>query len=48
MQYRETGTCPAATGASVPGMSKPGVADSASDGIVLKNPLLTNRIIRRP
>jgi hypothetical protein len=48
MQYRETGTCPAATGAGVPGMSKPGVPAAESDGIVLKNPLLTNRIIRRP
>lgn len=48
IQYRDTGTCPAATGAGSPGMSKLGVSVPASDGMVLKNPLLTNRIIRRP
>ena len=48
MQYRDTGTCPAATGAGRLGMSKLDVSTSASDGVVLKNPLLTNRILRRP
>jgi hypothetical protein len=48
MQYRDTGICPAAAGAGVPGMSKLGVPASVTDGVVVKNPFLTNRILRRP
>ena len=48
IQYRATGTCPAATGAGVPGMNKLGAFTAPSDGVILKNPFLTNRILRRP
>ena len=48
MQYRDTGACPSATGAGVTGIQKLGVPGSASDGIVLKNPFLSNRILWRP
>lgn len=48
MQYRDTGICPAATGAGVPGMNKLGAFTAPSDGVILKNPFLTNRILRRP
>ena len=48
IQYRDTGGCPDATGAAAPGMSKLGAPAPVSDGVVVKNPFLTNRILRRP
>lgn len=39
--------CPAATGIARPGLSKPVAPLSATDGIMLKSPWRTNRIMRR-
>jgi hypothetical protein len=48
IQYRDSGSCPDVTGAAAPGMSKLGAPAPVSDGVVVKNPFLTNRILRRP
>ena len=47
LEYRNTGACPAPTGAAPPGFGKTGVPHSLTDGIVAKSPLLTNRIMTR-
>ncbi|HEX5789002.1 MAG TPA: S41 family peptidase [Woeseiaceae bacterium] len=47
LAYRDTGLCPAASGAAPPGFSKTGVPESLTDGIVPKPPHLTNRILTR-
>jgi hypothetical protein len=41
----DTQGCPAASGAAPPGFSKLGVPDSLTDGMVVKPPHLTNRIM---
>jgi carboxyl-terminal processing protease len=41
----DTQGCPAASGAAPPGFSKLGVPDSQTDGMVVKPPHLTNRIM---
>ena len=48
LQYRDTGTCPAATGVAGPGMNKLGEPATLRDGVVVKNPVLTNRIMDKP
>ena len=46
LDYAETGNCPAASGAALPGLSKPGFV--AGDNLVIpKSPWRTNRILRR-
>ncbi len=47
LAYRESQMCPAASGAAPPGFSKLGVPDSLTDGMVVKPPHLTNRIMTR-
>lgn len=47
LTYRDTQSCPAATGSAIDGVSKTGVAYSLRDGIVPKPPTLTNRIMKR-
>jgi len=46
LAFRDGQACPAATGISQPGFSKPGAPISATDGIILKSPWHTNRIMR--
>lgn len=46
LDYRDTQSCPAPSGASLPGARKAN-GQAHSDGIVLKSPWLTNRIMRR-
>ena len=48
LTYRETGTCPAPTGLAVEGLGELSGSTPPRDGIVLKNPLLTNRIMEKP
>jgi hypothetical protein len=48
LQYRDTGTCPAATGVAGPGMNKLGEQAVLRDGVVVKNPVLTSRIMDKP
>jgi len=48
IDYRDTGMCPAATGIGNPGLSKLGTTQSVADGVIVKNPFLTNRILGRP
>lgn len=46
LAFRDGQACPAATGIAQPGFSKPGAPLSATDGIMLKSPWHTNRIMR--
>jgi C-terminal processing protease CtpA/Prc len=46
--YRETGTCPTPTGAAAPDLNKLAEPPSSRDGVVVKNPWLSNRIVRQP
>jgi hypothetical protein len=48
LNYRDTGTCPAASGFGVPGLNKLGVPQPVTDGVVVKNPWLMNRTVGRP
>ena len=48
LTYRDTGVCPAATGVAGPGLSKLATPQVSRDGVVVKNPFLTNRILSRP
>lgn len=48
LTYRNTGQCPAASGVAGPGMNKLGGQAILRDGIVVKNPVLTNRIMDKP
>ena len=48
LAYRDTGTCPAPSGLTVEGLSKVSGTTTPRDGIVVKNPWLTNRILERP
>jgi len=48
LAYRDGQACPAATGlGSVPGLGKPGAPLDATDGMVLRSPWDSNRIMRR-
>lgn len=47
LNYRETLNCPAASGLARPGISKTSHPLSAVDGIVVKSPWHSNRILRR-
>lgn len=47
LSYRLNELCPAATGSAPPGLGKPGITSSFTDGEVLKSPFLTNRILTR-
>jgi len=46
--YRDTKTCPAATGVFQPGVSNRGTPLPVADGIVPKSPWLSNRIMQLP
>jgi len=48
LNYRDTGTCPAATGVAGPGLNKLGEATRLRDGVAVKNPWLMNRTVSRP
>jgi hypothetical protein len=48
LQYRDTGACPAATGVAGSTMNKLGGPADLRDGVVVKNPVLTNRIMDKP
>jgi len=48
LNYRDTGTCPAATGVAGPGLNKLGAQTPLRDGVVVKNPWLMNRTVGRP
>jgi len=48
LQYRDTQTCPAATGIAGSEMSKPGIARQTTAGAIATNPWLNNRILGRP
>lgn len=48
LAYRVTSSCPAATGMSGPGFTKPAGAVEESDGLVVKPPSLMNRILDVP
>jgi C-terminal processing protease CtpA/Prc len=45
LAYRQTASCPAPTGVSAPGFSKPAGVDAEGDGLVMKPPSLMNRIL---
>jgi len=49
LQYRDTQTCPAASGLGQPGLAKirPGESPEFTDGLLNKSPWLQNRIIRQ-
>ncbi|HNP34233.1 MAG TPA: S41 family peptidase [Woeseiaceae bacterium] len=47
LTYRETQSCPSASGSAPPGFSKTGTPGTAVDGFVPKSPLLMNRIMKR-
>ncbi len=47
LNYRATQACPAPSGVTHPGVSKPGAPLSSVDGVLLKSPWLMNRIMRR-
>ena len=48
LTYRDTGTCPALTGVAGTGFSKLGTPTTRRDGVVVKSPWLSNRIMDRP
>ncbi|MGI9225713.1 MAG: S41 family peptidase, partial [Woeseiaceae bacterium] len=48
LNYRDTDTCPAATGVAGPGLNKLGEATRLRDGVAVKNPWLMNRTVSRP
>jgi hypothetical protein len=45
LDYRNTGSCPTATGSAPGGVSKPGIDVSSPDGVLVKSPIRTNRIM---
>ncbi len=47
LTYRDTGTCPAASGFAQPGVASRGALLPVTDGILPKSPWLSNRIMRR-
>jgi len=47
LAYRDTGTCPAASGFAQPGVANRGAPLSVTDVIVPKSPWLSNRILQR-
>jgi hypothetical protein len=47
LAYRDTPTCPAASGIANPGFSKVAAPLSATDGILPRSPWRENRILRR-
>ena len=47
LAYRETGSCPAASGIAGPGINKPDALLSGIDGTITKSPWHTNRIYRQ-
>jgi C-terminal processing protease CtpA/Prc len=48
LAYRSTQTCPTPSGFAGPGLNKLSGSTALRDGIVVKNPSLTNRIMGRP
>jgi carboxyl-terminal processing protease len=48
LAFRQTASCPAASGVSAPGFSKTAGAESESDALVVKPPWLMNRILDMP
>lgn len=48
LAYRQSATCPAPSGASAPGFSKPAGFGDEGDGLVRKSPWLMNRVLDAP